>query len=338
MLDLWPGQGRADYQCARPQALLFLAFMTNSTMRVHIVGLGSWGRTLLKTFATVAGLQVVGATDRNPENRIVAQGIAPNLIIDASFNPKSIAKSAELAVVCVQAEHHFEIGKALIDAGMNVFFEKPFTPSLKLADVLVARAERAHVQIHIDHPYLYSTSYQAFKATFKQAIDGKVQSFRSDRLDYGSFPLGVGVFEHLIYHDLYLLDDLVGLNTLREIKRQAYTQPLRSVPDVGELWLEGQGPAKYQISGSMLNPTKVRSISVQSLSHNLIWEDQASEPRIELLNLAAPQASQAIAVRSGPTPLQLQFQSILTKGLDSASVEQSLRVKRFLETGRVVAS
>jgi predicted dehydrogenase len=124
-------------------------------VRVGLVGVGAWGRRLLRTSAQVAELDVRWVCDPrllalpNPPTRAAArvQEILADPAVDA-------------LVIATPEDTHAELALAALDAGKFVFVEKPLCRTLTERNAL-ARHPYARARLMVGHLLRYDSAFSA---------------------------------------------------------------------------------------------------------------------------------------------------------------------------------
>ena len=128
-------------------------------IRVGIVGLGHWGRTMIESvYGTSGDIQFVAAATRNPANiadYCGTHGIAVVTSFEALLNDKTLDG---VVIATPNSLHEAQI-VAAANAGKHVYVEKPFTLMQASAHLAVAAVERAGVTLAVGlnrrfHPHM----------------------------------------------------------------------------------------------------------------------------------------------------------------------------------------
>ena len=100
-------------------------------MKVGVIGTGHWGGNLVRNFAALEVL--AGIADPLEANRAKSLEDAPG--IDVFENTADLMAAGYDAVgIATPAATHFAIAKEALEAGMDVFVEKPMTldPTMRM--------------------------------------------------------------------------------------------------------------------------------------------------------------------------------------------------------------
>jgi predicted dehydrogenase len=105
---------------------------------------------------------------------------------------------------------HFDLAKAALENGKHVFVEKPFTSTSEQAEQLIALAERKHLQIMVDHTFLFSGAVKKIRELVDNGTLGSLYYFDSTRVNLGlfqhdvKFQLNINNVGDKLYADRYL--------------------------------------------------------------------------------------------------------------------------------------
>ena len=137
-------------------------------VRVGVVGLGGVAdRIHLPACSAVSEITVAAAADPVAETRAkMAKKFKINETYK-SFDEMLAKGNLDFIIVGTPPGSHFEICKKALDAGVHVFCEKPFMPSVEEADKIVALAKKKNLLLRVNNQYRYMSYY----AETKRRID-----------------------------------------------------------------------------------------------------------------------------------------------------------------------
>lgn len=246
---------------------------------VAIIGQGYWGKVLTGKFARHPAFHVVAVCRRTPftpDELGHLPGIAALTDLDAAIN----AHGVEVVVVATPAASHFAIARQALDAGRHVFLEKPPTQTVAEAEELDGLARRLGRVVIVDHTFLFTPAYEAIRQLVDAGRLGTLQHVHSTRADFGSIPSDINISAHLVYHDLYLIQDLCG----GEPERVAATAASHVLPGITDTMTAdlafADGPTAT-VAANMLFPRKVRQVVVAGDAGILEW-DETAEAKLRL--------------------------------------------------------
>jgi predicted dehydrogenase len=142
--------------------------------RILLIGLGRWGANHLRVLQSMPVELYVADTD---PARLNSSGVpASHRTADAA----SLFPIVDAAVVVTPAQSHFELCSGLLEAGKDVFVEKPIT--LKAADgmKLVQLAMRSKLILQVGHIFRFDPASVWMREAIAQGRFGKIKMLRAN--------------------------------------------------------------------------------------------------------------------------------------------------------------
>lgn len=147
-------------------------------LKIGIIGCGDRGTGLLKVLQELPDkFEVVALCDELPFRRRDAQKAdkAGKAKIYADYRALLDSRAVEAVIISVPLYLHFEVAKAALLAGKQVFLEKTMTYDIPQALELVRLAQQHSGQtLQVGHQYRYSPLYYRVKEMIAQGYLGKV--------------------------------------------------------------------------------------------------------------------------------------------------------------------
>jgi predicted dehydrogenase len=172
-------------------------------IRTAVVGAGYFGRFHANHYAKNPRAELVAVIDTD-ETR--AGVVAAEFGGEASADYRSLIGRIDAASVAVPTPLHYDIARALMEAGIHVLIEKPITDSVSTASALTELAEERSVVLQVGHIERFSSAYR----TLAEAIDGPLY-FESYRIaPWKTRGVEVDVILDLMIHDIDMIIGLVG--------------------------------------------------------------------------------------------------------------------------------
>lgn len=285
--------------------------------QVAIIGLGYWGSKLLDFFYKNPGFDVKVLCDRNAENRAKAELLYPMCVTFA--DPANVFKdpSIQVVVISTQASTHFDLCYSSLSSGKHVFVEKPFVLTSKQAITLSELSIKVNKKIFVDHTFLFTPGYQKLKTIVANNEYGNIYRIMSERTDFGLFQKDVNVLWHLMYHDIYILTDL--LNTIPDsaICREANAIVTQFSDGACAIF---QYPDNIQatVFCDMYFPYKSRRFIVQFERGIVEWNETSPTPLVFYKRSASYQQEAIQYFGDGSrVAIDLQCYSALTAAIDA---------------------
>jgi predicted dehydrogenase len=252
-------------------------------MRVALVGVGRWGRHILRDLRDL-GCEVVAVTSSEESRRRASEGGATLV--------GSVAELAEVAGVVIAtptATHAAVVGEVLA-LGVPIFVEKPLTPDPGDADRL---AEAASDRVFMMDKWRYHPAIEALGSIARSRELGPVHSIRTQRLQWGNVHTDVDSTWILMPHDLSIVREILG--SIPEVRRAVSVDA-----GGGEVSMLAElGPPHCLLEVSTLSPAVVRRVEVRfehgsaamartDADHILVARDGTAEPERRPIETTLP--------------------------------------------------
>mgnify|MGYP001575125676 CR=1 FL=1 len=111
----------------------------------------------------------------------------------------------DLAVIATPVATHVQIAKDCLTAGKNVFVEKPLSPNPDEVTKVFELAKQKGRSVYVDEVALWHAEYMQLARLLRGNV---ITSISCAFQKYGTFD--DTIFNAHVYHDLYVLADLVG--------------------------------------------------------------------------------------------------------------------------------
>jgi len=171
-----------------------------SRVRVAVVGVGYWGKNLVRNFHDLGSLEVLCDADATAEATCKSryQGIRfqsnyAKLLADPSVNAVALATPAVT---------HYEMAKAALMAGKDVLVEKPLAIDVKHGEDLVRIAEQNGRTLMVGHILRYHPAILKLKQLIKEGTLGKINYLYSNRLNIGKIRTEENILWSFAPHDI----------------------------------------------------------------------------------------------------------------------------------------
>jgi predicted dehydrogenase len=274
------------------------------TVGIAIVGVGDWGGNLLRNFAALPGARVTAICDADPERLRKAATQVPQARASARLEDVLGQADVQAAVVAAPALHHHAIARALLQAGKDVYVEKPLALQVADAEELVAlAAERGRI-LMVGHLLLYHPGVRHLKEMVRHGELGELLYIYSQRVNLGKVRRDENALWSFAPHDLSVILHLLETDPLDVAARgSAYLQG--AVEDVVFLHLRFSEGRMAHVHVSWLDPQKLRKFTVVGSQKMVVFDDMEASEKIRVYDKGVDRAGQivsygdALTVRSG---------------------------------------
>ena len=175
---------------------------------VGVVGCGYWGKNLVRNFHELGSLKAI--YDVDPRQLETARQKYDTPTCD-SYQKMLDDAGLQGVVIAAPAAQHYTLAKQALDAGKDVFVEKPLALHVEEAEELTRRAEQCGRILMVGHLLQYHPAIRKLKLLIREGVLGKVQYIHSSRLNFGKLRTEENILWSFAPHDisaiLYLLEE-----------------------------------------------------------------------------------------------------------------------------------
>ncbi len=151
-------------------------------VKLAMVGAGGYAYELIKRICDLPDkLKLVAVTsnpDRQSSGRSFCQSKGIPVYPDTDEMIKNIKGIADVIFIPVPIHKHFSMTTKCIDAGFDIFLEKPPVATIQELDELTRYASRKGKKVPVAFQYLYSDIIQQLKSRIVEGLYGKVKRVR----------------------------------------------------------------------------------------------------------------------------------------------------------------
>jgi UDP-2-acetamido-3-amino-2,3-dideoxy-glucuronate N-acetyltransferase len=243
--------------------------MTDSGMRVGVIGAGYWGKNLVRTCAELNALQAI--CDADARTREAAADAYPKVKICAAVD-ELLALDLDAVVVATPAPTHAAIALAVLAAGKHAFIEKPLALTVEEGARVADAAGAAGKIAFVGHLLLYHPAVRRLRELIADGAIGEVWHVRSRRQKLGIIRSAESVWWSFAPHDvalaLTILDDEPTAATAAQV---GSLQP--GIFDMTYADFRFPGDRSAHLEVSWLDPERVAKLEVFGASGVLVFED-----------------------------------------------------------------
>jgi len=277
--------------------------MTES-IGIAVVGTGDWGANLVRNFSALPGARLVALCDADPQRLAKTAAQYPGTATHARVEDVAADPSVQAAVVAASAVNHHPLAKALLEAGKDVYVEKPLALSVAHAEELVTLAAKHGRILMTGHLLLYHPGVRYLKGLVDKGELGEVFYIYSQRVNLGKVRHDENALWSFAPHDLSVILHLLGAEPVDVVARgSAFLQG--SVEDVVFVDLRFPGGKMAHVHVSWLDPHKLRKVTVVGSQKMVVFDDMEASEKIRIYDKGVDRAGQvvsygdALTVRSG---------------------------------------
>tara|TARA_B100001750_G_scaffold66068_1_gene52504 strand:- start:21 stop:905 length:885 start_codon:yes stop_codon:yes gene_type:complete len=287
--------------------------------KIAIIGLGKWGKNLLREFSNVSCVTKCH-TRGNQKNISWLRRNYPKVVHTTSIRDILTDKNIDAVAISTPINSHFKIAKNALESGKHVFVEKPMASSVIEAKQLIKIAKSKNLNLFVGHVFLYNEIFKKIKKIDKQE---SITYAHFAWKKFGTFD--EDIFKNLLSHDISLILALFGSpNRIRLTNNVGFI----TTSDRISLELNFTRNRKCEVSIDRISPHKEKSVTFLTKKNLFVWNDD------ELLRFDKRTQSFKKIYQSKNTPLHLECKkfiaNITSKKVSYDSSFLALNVTRIL--------
>lgn len=225
---------------------------------IALIGTGYWGKNHARVLNELKDVNFDTIVDVNEKN---GRPLARRYHTDYTTNYEDVINNDDIDAVfiCTPNSTHYEIAKRALEAGKDVFVEKPMCLNVSDAIHLNQIATDNDRILMVGHIFSYNSAINTLKTLIDKRELGELYFMISSRL--GLFPprLDSGVIYDLAIHDIDTIQYLLNrkLPVMVEATGKSYLR--QKYEEVAFISLEFENDIIAHINASWLTPAKIRN-------------------------------------------------------------------------------
>jgi len=225
---------------------------------VAVVGAGAFGRNHARMYRQLesagVGVRLAAIVDSDAGRAATLAAEYGGIATFRSVEELVASAVARAATVAVPTAHHLQVGRALMQAGMDVLIEKPLAATLAEADELIGIAARTGVIAQVGHLERFNPAVQATLRLLTTPM-----FFEVHRLSvFTPRSLDVDVVLDLMIHDLDVVLSFVR-SPVKEVR--AVGLPILSPRvDIANVRIEFESGCVANFTASRVSTERVRKL------------------------------------------------------------------------------
>lgn len=245
-----------------------------SSPRVVVAGMGYWGKNLVRNFHELGALH--GVCDSAPA---VEKSLAEDYKGVRYYREYSdVLKSQEIAAVALAtpAVTHYEMAKAALNSGKDVFVEKPLAIDQGQGGELVELAQAKGRVLMVGHILRYHPAVLALQKLIHGGALGKMYYLYSNRLNIGKIRTEENILWSFAPHDISVILSLLNEMPVR-VACHGNAYLTRDVFDVTVSQFDFPSGVQAHIFVSWLHPVKEQKLVVVGSEKMAVFDDTAED-------------------------------------------------------------
>ncbi len=250
-------------------------------IKLGVIGIGGWGKNLLRNFYELPDAEVKIACDLVGERLAGAAARYPEVTFSQDYREILDSTEIEAVVVATPGAAHFKIARECLEAGKDVFIEKPMTLKSRDCRELVELAGKRKRIVMVGHLLLYHPAVRKLKEEVEAGTVGELYYLYSQRLNLGKIRRSEDALWTFAPHDISVALYLIGKDPVSVSARGgSYVQ--KGVADVAFATIGFSGNTLAHLHVSWLDPHKVRRITLVGSKQMMVFDDMAGSDLIKI--------------------------------------------------------
>jgi predicted dehydrogenase len=238
---------------------------------VAVIGCGYWGKNLVRNFHALKALSLV--CDATPAGQALARSTAPGVAVVPDV-ARVWASTARGVVIATPSETHYDLALAALEAGKDVFAEKPLALTYEQGVRLVQTAEAGGRILMVGHVLEYHPAVARLLELVRAGELGRIRYIYSNRLSLGKIRREENILWSFAPHDVAVILRLIGSMPFQVVAcGGSYVQA--NVADVTVSNLLFDNGVRAHIHVSWLHPFKEQRLVVVGSRRMASFDDVA---------------------------------------------------------------
>ncbi len=246
--------------------------LKQSNVRVAVVGVGYWGKNLVRNFYDLGVLAALCDGQESVETNYKKQ--YTGLKFYREYSAVLADPSITAIALATPAVTHYEMAKAALQAGKDVLVEKPLAVDVKHGEELVRIAESKGRILMVGHILRYHPAVLKLQELIQGGKLGKINYLYSNRLNIGKIRTEENILWSFAPHDISVMLSLLNeMPTRVSCNGGAWLN--QGVADVTLSHFDFPSGVQAHIFVSWLHPVKEQKLVVVGSEKMAVFDDTA---------------------------------------------------------------
>jgi predicted dehydrogenase len=236
--------------------------------KIAVAGCGYWGKNLVRNFHEIGCLDAVYDVNENLSRKFSEKYKVRNISWRSILSDNSI----EGIAIAAPAPIHYKLVSEALNAGKNVFIEKPITLNIKEAEELIKQANKSNLVLMVGHLLHYHPAFSMVKKLVSDGLIGKLIHIYSNRLSFGKIRTEENVLWSFAPHDISMILGITAKEP-NHINANGFSHITKGIIDFSHIHMSFEGNISAHIFVSWLNPFKEQKLTVIGEKGMIIFDD-----------------------------------------------------------------
>jgi UDP-2-acetamido-3-amino-2,3-dideoxy-glucuronate N-acetyltransferase len=238
--------------------------------QIALVGCGYWGKNLCRNFYELGALAAVFESMESRHSLV--RSIAPEARIASSFEDVLGDDRIKGIALATPAETHADLAIKAMQAGKDVFVEKPMALSLEDANVMKRVAQETGHILMVGHLLEYHPAVLKLREMIDSGDLGEINYIYSNRLNFGKVRTEENALWSFAPHDVAVILRLIGQSP-NEVSACGGSYITKEIADTTMSNLRFSDESRAHIFVSWLHPFKEQRLVIVGDKKMAIFND-----------------------------------------------------------------
>ena len=274
--------------------------MEKNEINVGVIGVGNWGKNLVRNFAELPGSKLLTCCDRD-EKRLAAVK-ARYGDVEVTEEPEDIFQNPDIQAVVVAstASTHFQFASRALESGKSVFVEKPLCTTAAQAQELCEMSETSGQILMVGHLLLYHPVVTKLKEIVDSGEIGELLYIYSQRVNLGKVRHDENALSSLGPHDISVMLYLFG-ETPTNVLATGTCYLQEGIEDIVFVTLRFPDNRMGHLHLSWLDPHKERKLTIVGTEKMAVFDDMQPTEKIRIYEKSARVSEQYVSYTEAVT-------------------------------------
>ena len=245
-----------------------------SNSNVAVVGVGYWGRNLVRNFHDLGALAVLCDAEQSVEESCRAKYASVRFCRD--YSTVLSDPSVTAVALATPATTHYEMAKEALEAGKDVLVEKPLAIDVKQGEELVELAAATRRILMVGHILRYHPAILKLQELIQNGALGQISYLYSNRLNIGKIRTEENILWSFAPHDISVMLALLNEMPIR-VSCQGGAYLSRHVFDITLSHFDFPSGVQAHVFVSWLHPVKEQRLVIVGSEKMAVFDDTAEQ-------------------------------------------------------------
>ncbi len=246
------------------------------------VGVGRWGKNLLRNFSQIDSCKLKYVCEAAPAHREEVKKNYPDVKVVSSINAVLKDPEVDAVIIATPASTHFKLGMKVLGAGKHVFIEKPIVLKTAHLKKLIEVAKEKKKVLMEGHLLLYHGGVNRVKKAIQDGTVGDVFNIYFRRTNLGSIRFKENALWDFGPHDISVVYHLIDEQP-RAISAQGVGYLQDGIEEVVFTSIKFASKKFAHLHESWLDPYKDRKIIVVGSKGMIILDELATDGKVKFI-------------------------------------------------------